>query len=250
MHYYKFNIADWHLATSHLTLEEEAVYFRLINYYYDTEQPIPKETQSVSRRLRLGKHSSLVDVLLKEFFVLKDDGWHHDRCNQEIAQYHQKAEVNQANGKNGGRPKKTQSVSKENPDITLTTNHKPITNNHNISAPDGVSSEVWNDFKKLRDKQRAPITETALKGLAREAEKAKMPLQEVLQMCCERGWRGFKAEWVKEQQTAAGNDKSWMFSNQGIEAKAAELGVNSYGVANHQQLKDKILQVLAMRAMQ
>jgi uncharacterized protein YdaU (DUF1376 family) len=52
MHYYKFNIADWHLATSHLTLEEEAIYFKLVNFYYDTEQPIPAETQTVIRRLR------------------------------------------------------------------------------------------------------------------------------------------------------------------------------------------------------
>lgn len=131
MYYYKFNIADWHLATSHLSLEEEAIYFRLINYYYDTENPIPKETQSVIRRLRLGSHSDSVGIILKEFFTLESNGWHHKRCDDEISQYHDKAEVNQENGKKGGRPKKTQTVSKDNPDITLTKNHKPLTNNHN-----------------------------------------------------------------------------------------------------------------------
>ena len=70
MHYYKFNIADWHLATSHLSLEEEAIYFRLINYYYDTEQAIPEETQSVIRRLRLGSNSEIVGIILKEFFTI------------------------------------------------------------------------------------------------------------------------------------------------------------------------------------
>ena len=54
MHYYPFNIADFNLHTAHLTLEEEAVYRRLIDFYYDTEQPIPVETQPVIRRLRLG----------------------------------------------------------------------------------------------------------------------------------------------------------------------------------------------------
>ena len=29
MYYYKFNIADWHLATSHLSLEEEAIYLAI-----------------------------------------------------------------------------------------------------------------------------------------------------------------------------------------------------------------------------
>ena len=132
MYYYKFNIADWHLATSHLSLEEEAIYFRLINYYYDTESPIPQETQSVIRRLRLGSHSDIVGIVLQEFFILDSDGWHHKRCDDEISQYHDKAEVNQINGKKGGRPKKTQSVSKDNPDITLTKNHKPLTNNNNV----------------------------------------------------------------------------------------------------------------------
>jgi uncharacterized protein YdaU (DUF1376 family) len=130
MHYYKFNIADWHLATSHLSLEEEAIYFRLINYYYDTESPIPVETQSVIRRLRLGSYSEIAGLILKEFFSLESDGWHHKRCDDEISQYHDKAEVNQANGKKGGRPKKTQTVSKDNPDITLTNNQEPITKNH------------------------------------------------------------------------------------------------------------------------
>ena len=41
-----------------------------------------------------------------------------------------------------------------------------------------------------------------------------------------------------------------MMSNQGIEQKAQELGVNSYGVANHQQLKEKILQVMAKRSIE
>ena len=127
MHYYKFNIADWHLATSHLSLEEEAVYFKLINYYYDSEQCIPKETDSVIRRLRLGSVRDLVGIVLQEFFVLQDDGWHHLRCDDEITKYHHKAEVNQRIGKLGGRPKKTQTVSVGIPEITLTTNHKPLT---------------------------------------------------------------------------------------------------------------------------
>jgi len=196
MYYYKFNIADWHLATSHLSLEEEAVYFKLINFYYDSEQPIPLETQSVIRRLRLGSVKDTVGIVLKEFFVLQDDGWHHLRCDDEILKYHHKAEVNQRIGKLGGRPKKTQSVSVGIPEITLTTNHKPITNNH-ISTPDGVTESVWNDYLKIRKAAKKPITDTALKGLVREAGKAGKTLNEALVICCERSWLGFKAEWLK-----------------------------------------------------
>jgi uncharacterized protein YdaU (DUF1376 family) len=137
MHYYKFNIADWHLATSHLSLEEEAVYFKLINYYYDSEQCISKETQSVIRRLRLTNHEQTVALILEEFFDFRDGYWHHSRCDELIANYHKKADTNKKVGKLGGRPKKindldnnpqiTQTVSEINPQITLTKNQELIT---------------------------------------------------------------------------------------------------------------------------
>tara|TARA_R110002050_G_scaffold194733_2_gene329549 strand:+ start:564 stop:1037 length:474 start_codon:yes stop_codon:yes gene_type:complete len=150
MHYYQFHIADWVLHTSHLNIEEEAVYRRLLDYYYDTEQPIPIETQWVIRRLRLGSHSDLVGLILEEFFVKKDDGWHNLRADREVAEYNAKAETARANGKKGGRPKKqkqlseadgnpqkTQSDNSANPGKTglkanqerQTINHKPQTTN-------------------------------------------------------------------------------------------------------------------------
>jgi len=140
MHYYKFNIADWSLHTAHLSPVEEAIYFRLINYYYDTEKPIPYETQPVIRRLRLETESAAVSVILDEFFTLKDGNWFHSRCEKEIKDFKKKAKANKVNGAKGGRPRKdkglesnpeiTQVVSENNPNTTLTTNHKPLTNNH------------------------------------------------------------------------------------------------------------------------
>jgi uncharacterized protein YdaU (DUF1376 family) len=258
MYYYKFNIADWHLATSHLMLEEEAIYFKLINYYYDTEQPIPKETQTVIRRLRLGNYSDMVNLVLQEFFILEDDGWHHVRCDQEIEKYHDKAENNKKVGKLGGRPRKnkdleanpkiTQTVSNNNPQVTLTKNQEPLTKNH-INTPSGVTESVFKDYLEVRKTKKAKWSETALKGLIKEADKAGLSLQEAMELCCARGWVGFKAEWVKDQDVAkSNNDKQWMFSDQGIVAKAAELGVHSIGLT-YPQLKEKCLLMMAKKAM-
>lgn len=63
---------------------------------------------------------------------------------------------------------------------------------------DGIQPQVVADFKALRSRLRAPITETAMKGIKREAAKAGLDLESALVMCCERGWRGFKADWVHE----------------------------------------------------
>lgn len=68
-----------------------------------------------------------------------------------------------------------------------------------IDTPDGVSSLVFEDFKKLRKSLKAPLTQTALTGIANEAKKANISLETALEMCCARGWRGFKAEWAKDQ---------------------------------------------------
>ena len=70
----------------------------------------------------------------------------------------------------------------------------------NAQKPESVSGQVWNDFTALRTKRRAPITETALKGIQREAEKAGITLEEALSTCCERGWQGFKAEWYRREK--------------------------------------------------
>lgn len=73
----------------------------------------------------------------------------------------------------------------------------------NVQKPESVSEQVWNDFTALRTKRRAPITETALKGIQREAEKAGITLEEALSTCCERGWQGFKAEWYRREKNAS-----------------------------------------------
>lgn len=70
----------------------------------------------------------------------------------------------------------------------------------NVQKPESVSEQVWEDFSALRTKRRAPITETALKGIQREAEKAGITLEEALSTCCERGWQGFKAEWYRREK--------------------------------------------------
>jgi hypothetical protein len=71
---------------------------------------------------------------------------------------------------------------------------------------DGIDPQIVSDFRALRAKQRAPITGTALAGLKREAAKAGISLEDAIAMCCERGWRGFKAEWVADGAKPSRND--------------------------------------------
>ena len=64
-----------------------------------------------------------------------------------------------------------------------------------IAQPDGVCQQVWADFLQVRKAKRSPLTATALAGIEREAAKAGIGLQQALEVCCESGWAGFKADW-------------------------------------------------------
>jgi hypothetical protein len=72
-----------------------------------------------------------------------------------------------------------------------------------LSPPDGVSDVVWTDFLKLRKAKRAPMTDTALQGIQREADKIGWTLQKALETCCQRGWQGFEAKWVMDKADVA-----------------------------------------------
>lgn len=158
MHYYKFNIKDWTRDTAHLSVIEEGVYRRLLDHYYESEKPIPSETNMVVRRLRLGGHEDALAVILAEFFEAREDGHHHNRCDDEIGKYHAKAGANRENGKRGGRPKK----SEENPDgfelePTDNLNHKPLTINQEPEESKALVTDESATKAAARPKKVDPV---------------------------------------------------------------------------------------------
>ena len=200
MHYFNFNIGDYASHTRHLSLLEDLAYRRLLDAYYLSEKPLQGEIELVARSIGMREHEAEVEYVLTLFFESTPDGFINKRADQEIAKYHEKQELAVKAGKASALAR----FNKRSTSVQPTNNQEPITNKQiNTNTPEGVSDLVWKDFKKLREKHKAPITETALKGLKREAEKAKLSLEAVMQMCCERGWRGFKAEWVIQEAQKA-----------------------------------------------
>lgn len=230
MNFYPFHIGDYISHTSHLTDEEDLAYRRMIDLYYQTEVPF-KDESFVARRVKTTPAIAL--VLLNEFFEQQADGWHNKRADEEIAKYRAMQE-----GGRKGAALRWNKPSDSPPTLPLmqTKNQEPITINHikNIRIPEGMNVVVWSDYLKLRNKQKKPLTETALKGLQREADKAKMLLVDALQICCERGWVGFKAEWIAEStQAAKPNNQAWRTNDALMMAKATELGLHTVGLQRY-----------------
>ena len=227
MHYYKFNIADWVKDTAHLSLKEEAILLRLINYYVNTESFIPNKTQMVLRKLRIADESETVDILLEEFFIKSRDGWRNKELDKIISEYQKRADRNRLNGKSGGRPKNKdldkpaglpdgkQVDTESKPDGNLnykplTTNQEPVTNKENkkkvstsldySSWPSMPSSELLDEWKKLRKRLKANISQIVINKTGKELIKA-VEMGYSIDQCFEtwiyKGWRGFEADWMK-----------------------------------------------------
>jgi uncharacterized protein YdaU (DUF1376 family) len=194
MNYYPFHIGDYISHTRNLSLLEDLAYRRLLDECYLHEQPLVTGVEALSRQIGMRDHATEVQYVLETFFELTDEGWINARAMQEIAKYKEYA----AAGKRGAEKRWGKGGHSHPIDsLIATNNHKPITNKKNIYAtPDGVSDSIWQDFVILRKQKKAAITQTAINGLKREAAKAHLSLEAALQICCERGWVGFKADWI------------------------------------------------------
>ena len=207
MHYYQHNIGDYRKDTSHLSLLEHGIYRQLLDSYYLDEVPLNSDLAKLMRShsVRNADEQQALKNVLSDFFELTENGYVHKRCDEEITQYHSKSDKAKASAlarwtnKNkdcDANAMRTHSEGNAN-HKPITNNHKPITNKKTIGIPDGINPIFWADYLKTRKK---PLTETALKGLQREANKANIHLNDAIRICCERGWQGFKAEWIMKDQ--------------------------------------------------
>jgi uncharacterized protein YdaU (DUF1376 family) len=250
MYYYKHHIGDFDRNTRHLSRIERSIYLDLIFLYYESEAALSLDVSALCRKIvaRTEEEKSAVLAVLDEFFHETPNGWFHDRCEEELAEYRKtKSQASDAGKASAARraerrnaamtgqsPTGVERRTNENPTTVerplndrateaqrtvneTSTNHKPLTTNHkpltkeNKGAPPGgdavlfpnVDSQVVADFKALRAKNRAPITATAMAEIVKQAEIAGMTLEAALRVCCSRGWRGFKAEWVAKDSAPA-----------------------------------------------
>ena len=202
MHYYQFHIGDYKSHTHHLSLLEDLAFRRLLDHYYLHEFPIKQ--REIARQIGMKDHEQDVLTVLNEFFVSTEDGFINPRADIEIEQFRNFSEAGKRGAaKRWSKPAYSPPIQEANspPNATpiATNNHKPITIN-TVSTPEGVSITVWQDFQKLRKTLKAPITETAMDGIRREADKAGYTLNQALTVCVERSWRGFKADWITDKQ--------------------------------------------------
>lgn len=181
---------------------EDLAFRRLLDHYYLHEVPIKQ--RDIARQIGLKEFEQEVLSILEEFFLSTPEGFINPRADIEINKYKEFSIA----GKKGAEIRWSKAGNRDansppNATPIATNNHKPLTTNHKpnkeIQAPFGVSDDVWESFVKQRKLSRATVTDTVIKSIDKEAQKAGWTLEQALSEIVARGWRGFKAEWVKDK---------------------------------------------------
>lgn len=187
MNYYEHHIGDFLKKTAHLTLVEEGVYRRMLDRYYTTEEALPVEVRECCKVARASSRTEreAVAAVLKEFFVLTEDGHHQKRADEEIARYKDKqakakrsaearwnAQPSQSDGNANAyadaspnamrthsegnapraRPQTPDSIHQRKEEAEL-----PLS----FALPDWIPTEAWDGYVAMRKKQRKPMTDRA-----------------------------------------------------------------------------------------
>ena len=145
MHFYQFNIGDYAKKTQHLTNEEDLAYRRLLDMYYDTENPVlTSGLATLSRRLRVSEKA--LENVLAEFFP---DG-KNKHADEKIAEYYAYIERQKANGSKGGRRKKNPPLTQAKPSANPSPSQPEAINHESIkqSKPSDAQKTALDFFEE------------------------------------------------------------------------------------------------------
>lgn len=83
--------------------------------------------------------------------------------------------------------------------ITKANIYKEKFNFANALVSQGADQKLISEYMEVRKAKKAVNSETAFKSLISEQQKSGLTLNQVLEHCVVNSWKGFKAEWVKNQ---------------------------------------------------
>ena len=169
MHYYQFNIGDYHSHTSHLDPLEDIAYRRMIDWCFLHERQLPNNTEEIARLIRMRSHCECIAVVLREFFTATDDGYFSSRIQKEIDTYAAKSK--KAKESADARWAKHKGLTDANAlrtECERNANHKPRTKNHKPrtknqkkkeeeALPDSLNMNAWDEFVLHRTQINKPM---------------------------------------------------------------------------------------------
>jgi len=129
MHYYKRNIGDYSKKAGRLSMLQHGSYTLLIDACYDREKFPTLEEAIEWTWASSSAEIEAVEFVLKKFFKLIDGVYVQPRIEEEIAEYHSKAETNKRIAMQREANRRASSTSRAQDVHEPPPNHKPLTTN-------------------------------------------------------------------------------------------------------------------------
>lgn len=226
MHWYKRNIGDYYKKAGRLSMQQHGAYTLLIDACYDREQ-FPTEEQAIEWVWASTEAEiEAVRFVLRKFFTEVDGVFVQSRISDELTDYRDKADknrqiaidreakrrenrTNKHDSCTGGLHNEHESPPNQEP---VTSNQEPITNNDKkqgsqkldfSSWPGMPSDQLMSEWKQLRKRLKAGVTQTVINRTGKElhiAVKAGFTVDQCFEQWVYKGWRGFEASWMMSQK--------------------------------------------------
>lgn len=131
--FYKHHIGDFMRDTAHLSLLEEGIYRRLMDWYYINERPLPTDLERICRLVRATEDErAAVREVLNEFFALQQDGYHQSRCDRELKEWYERSEKAKQSAEARWNANAMRTHSECNAETMLPITHYPLPNRRHI----------------------------------------------------------------------------------------------------------------------
>ena len=207
-------------------MQQHGAYTLLIDACYDREQ-FPTEEQAIEWVWASTEAEiEAVRFVLRKFFTEVDGVFVQSRISDELTDYRDKADknrqiaidrearrrenrTNKHDSCTGGLHNEHESPPNQEP---VTSNQEPITNNDKkqgsqkldfSSWPSMPSEQLMSEWKQLRKRLKAGVTQTVINRTGKElhiAVKAGFTVDQCFEQWVYKGWRGFEASWMMSQK--------------------------------------------------
>jgi uncharacterized protein YdaU (DUF1376 family) len=265
MNYYRRYSGDYLRDTARLNLTEHGAYTLLMDYYYTSEQPLPLDHDELYLMVRAMKpiDRQAVDKVLVLYFTKEPDGYHQKRVDKEIA-VSKSARNNGGKGgrPKTGLPTEDETGSQTGQQTGTVTRdggglgHPPTSTHQPPAAKPPAAKEktlgpqvarfeeAWKRYPKragnnpkqdglrawqarLRDGETPEVMEAGLDRYIAFCEATdKVGSETVMQASRFFGAsKCYEQDWALPKANGNGSGPAWWASNEGIQAKAAELGI-------------------------
>lgn len=236
MYFYKFHIGDFAMWTAGFDSESVGIFIKLLNRYMLTENPIKTDWVSLGFPIsEQEKAKAILSSCWEEtadgwvFSPVREIVEHYQSSKAKNRENGKKggrprkanSNPNETQTKPSGFSEETQTEPNTKPNSVnsinsvnsvkkdIDTHPSPSAQDASVSTPPAkkakrtsvckpadVPENLWCDWIALRKQKRLPLTAQALALMQSEAAKAGKTLADVLQICLQNSWAGFKASWL------------------------------------------------------